>query len=62
MLEDPAYSEVVRWGDQGDSFVVLEVLPLQNLLHISYLIIAILWLMINATEREIYQDDITQTL
>jgi hypothetical protein len=25
MLEDPAYSEVVRWGDQGDSFVVLEV-------------------------------------
>lgn len=27
MLEDPAYSEVVRWGDQGDSFVVLEVWP-----------------------------------
>ena len=25
MLEDPQYSEVVRWGDQGDSFVVLEV-------------------------------------
>jgi len=24
MLEDPAYSEVVRWGDTGDSFVVLE--------------------------------------
>ncbi|KAF2970341.1 hypothetical protein GQX73_g3182 [Xylaria multiplex] len=24
MLEDPAYSEVVRWGDQSDSFVVLE--------------------------------------
>ncbi|KAI8626182.1 HSF-type DNA-binding-domain-containing protein [Xylariaceae sp. FL1651] len=24
MLEDPAYSEVVRWGDQADSFVVLE--------------------------------------
>jgi osomolarity two-component system response regulator SKN7 len=24
MLEDPQYSEVVRWGDQGDSFVVLE--------------------------------------
>ncbi|KAI0154508.1 HSF-type DNA-binding-domain-containing protein [Xylariaceae sp. FL1272] len=24
MLEDPAYSEVVRWGDQGNSFVVLE--------------------------------------
>ncbi|KAI4595731.1 kinase-regulated stress-responsive transcription factor skn7 [Pestalotiopsis sp. 9143b] len=24
MLEDPSYSEVVRWGDAGDSFVVLE--------------------------------------
>lgn len=24
MLEDPSYSAVVRWGDEGDSFVVLE--------------------------------------
>ncbi|KAH8668624.1 HSF-type DNA-binding-domain-containing protein [Xylariales sp. PMI_506] len=24
MLEDPSYSEVVRWGNDGDSFVVLE--------------------------------------
>lgn len=24
MLEDPTYSSVVRWGDEGDSFVVLE--------------------------------------
>ncbi|KAH9906058.1 HSF-type DNA-binding-domain-containing protein [Xylariomycetidae sp. FL2044] len=24
MLEDPAYSEVVRWGNEGNSFVVLE--------------------------------------
>ncbi|KAL8969405.1 MAG: hypothetical protein Q9183_002010 [Haloplaca sp. 2 TL-2023] len=24
MLEDPSYSQVVRWGDDGDSFVVLE--------------------------------------
>lgn len=24
MLEDPSYSHVVRWGDEGDSFVVLE--------------------------------------
>lgn len=24
MLEDPSYSAVVRWGDDGDSFVVLE--------------------------------------
>lgn len=26
MLEDPSYSQVVRWGDEGDSFVVLEVI------------------------------------
>jgi hypothetical protein len=26
MLEDPSYSEIVRWGDEGDSFVVLEVI------------------------------------
>jgi len=25
MLEDPSYSQVVRWGDDGESFVVLEV-------------------------------------
>jgi hypothetical protein len=25
MLEDPTYSQVVRWGDEMDSFVVLEV-------------------------------------
>ena len=25
MLEDPSYSQVVRWGDDGGSFVVLEV-------------------------------------
>ncbi|KAL9105222.1 MAG: hypothetical protein Q9227_009564 [Pyrenula ochraceoflavens] len=24
MLEDPSYASVVRWGDEGDSFVVLE--------------------------------------
>ncbi|KAI9772077.1 MAG: kinase-regulated stress-responsive transcription factor skn7 [Geoglossum simile] len=24
MLEDPAYDQIVRWGDGGDSFVVLE--------------------------------------
>ncbi|KAH8701712.1 putative stress response transcription factor SrrA/Skn7 [Talaromyces proteolyticus] len=24
MLEDPSYSEIVRWGDENDSFVVLE--------------------------------------
>ena len=26
MLEDPTYSSIVRWGDEGDSFVVLEVM------------------------------------
>lgn len=26
MLEDPSYAEIVRWGDEGDSFVVLEVM------------------------------------
>jgi hypothetical protein len=26
MLEDPSYSDIVRWGDENDSFVVLEVL------------------------------------
>ena len=25
MLEDPSYAEIVRWGDDGTSFVVLEV-------------------------------------
>ena len=25
MLEDPSYGSVVRWGDELDSFVVLEV-------------------------------------
>ena len=25
MLEDPSYASVVRWGDEMDSFVVLEV-------------------------------------
>lgn len=25
MLGDPSYSQVVRWGDEEDSFVVLEV-------------------------------------
>ena len=26
MLEDPTYASIVRWGDEGDSFVVLEVM------------------------------------
>ena len=32
MLEDPSYAEIVRWGDDGDSFVVLEVaIPIAGL-------------------------------
>jgi hypothetical protein len=27
MLEDPSYDQIVRWGEGGDSFVVLEVRP-----------------------------------
>lgn len=30
MLEDPSYSQVVRWGDDGGSFVVLEVRSRQS--------------------------------
>lgn len=26
MLEDPSYSQIVRWGDENNSFVVLEVM------------------------------------
>lgn len=25
MLEDPAYGNIVRWGNEGDTFVILEV-------------------------------------
>ena len=25
MLEDPSYESIVRWGEAGESFVVLEV-------------------------------------
>jgi len=25
MLEDPSYDSIVRWGENGESFVVLEV-------------------------------------
>lgn len=25
MLEDPSYDKIVRWGEGGESFVVLEV-------------------------------------
>ena len=28
MLEDTTYEHVVRWSDMGDSFIVLDVLPL----------------------------------
>jgi hypothetical protein len=31
MLEDPSYDQVVRWSNEGDSFVVLEVGTRMNL-------------------------------
>jgi hypothetical protein len=30
MLEDPSYDQVVRWGNEGDSFVVLEASTRKN--------------------------------
>ena len=38
MLEDPTYDQVVRWGNDGDSFVVLEVWSLRT--QTSLLILA----------------------
>ena len=57
MLEDPSYGQVVRWGNGGNSFVVLEVgllvaLKSQNgqwLIHIL------------SIEREIYQVHLAKT-
>ena len=38
MLEDPSYSSVVRWGDEMDSFVVLEVFSCEEALPALLLI------------------------
>lgn len=34
MLEDPSYESIVRWGENGDSFVVLEVYL--HLFHVAF--------------------------
>lgn len=52
MLEDPSYESIVRWGDGGESFVVLEVcyhLKVGALLVITF-----------GTERQVYQVDPAQ--
>ena len=56
MLEDPSHSEIVRWGDEGDSFVVLEVSdePLVT--------IAARWTNVFDAVRKIYQDHFAKTL
>ena len=45
MLEDPSYSQVVRWGDDGGSFVVLEVRSILTRLAL------VLYLMATQNER-----------
>lgn len=36
MLEDPSYESVVRWANEGDSFVVLEVSQSQGSAIVQY--------------------------
>ena len=60
MLEDPSYSEIVRWGDEGDSFVVLEVM---HVLVLEEFAAAVL-LLIDPNPvavREIYENHPSQT-
>lgn len=64
MLEDPSYSEIVRWGDEGDSFVVLEVRIQMRALSLSGRCPLAISLAIgtdHGTVRKIHQDDSTQT-
>jgi len=53
MLEDPTYESVVRWGNEGDSFVVLEVGDPRRDSRYSEILTA-------ATEREIHKVDPSQ--
>jgi len=53
MLENPQDESVVRWGDQGDSFVVLEVRETELGIHqVSSLAHC-------RSERKIYKTHIT---
>lgn len=53
MLESPQDESVVRWGDQGDSFVVLEV---KQALHSS----KNFFFLTAATERTIHKAHTTE--
>lgn len=62
MLEDPSYAEIVRWGDEGDSFVVLEVMSAlrcgNTLIATVGLTMVSLYLVV---VREIYQNHPAKT-
>lgn len=61
MLEDPTYASIVRWGDEGDSFVVLEVM--RPWLYVAEQIRSLCaWLTRIPTVREIHQDHPTEAL
>jgi hypothetical protein len=53
MLDDPSYESIVRWGEGGESFVVLEVCTGIKSTGSSILTCA--------AEREVYQVDPTET-
>lgn len=55
MLEDPSYESVVRWGNEGDSFVVLEVSLLGQESQAGQSLTL-------GTEREIYEVHPSQAL
>jgi hypothetical protein len=55
MLEDPSYDQVVRWGNEGDSFVVLDASSQMMSLKRRHSLTA-------ATEREIHHVNLTETL
>ena len=52
MLEDPTYDKIVRWGEGGQSFVVLEVRCAWTVRDPS----------LTTTEREVYQVRSTKAL
>jgi osomolarity two-component system response regulator SKN7 len=60
MLEDPTYASIVRWGDEGDSFVVLEVM--RPWLYVVDSLSLCAWLTQIPIVREIYQDHPAEAL
>lgn len=53
MLEDPTYESIVRWGEGGESFVVLEVC--------NWVEFARYYTLTLLTEREIHETDPPET-